>query len=242
VKEWNYSPSRAIQQSVAENLQGFPRERDMTHTILRFLGNIFMRIFLKIYFRLKIVGKEHLPKSGNYVFIANHSSHLDALCILAAFPTKLIDWTFSVAAKDCFFSSFLRSFFSAVFVNALPFDRIDKKRESLEMCSAVLNVPKQVLIMFPEGTRSMTGEIQPFKQGIGILVAGTDRLVVPAYIKGAFEAWPKNSKIPWPKHVSVIIGEPMRFSHIPRTQEGFIKVAREMEAAVKRLRSQDDEC
>ena len=237
MKEWTYHPSPSINKSVTENLTVFPRERDMTHTLLRVFWNMCLRLFLKIYFRLNIKDREKLPHDKSFVFVANHSSHLDAVCLSAALPVKSIDRTFSVAAKDFFFSSFRRSLFSAIFVNALPFDRQHKHKESLELCADVLNVSDQVLIMFPEGTRSLTGEIQVFKSGIGILVAGTDRLVVPAYIDGAYQAWPKGANIPRPKRVRVFIGEPINFMGIERNKKGYEKVAQLCALAVRNLKS-----
>ena len=235
MKEWQYNPPPSVNKSIAESLTVFPRERDMTHTLLRVLWNVCLRLFLKIYFRLSIRGRENLPHDKSFVFVANHSSHLDAVCLSAALPIKSINRTFSVAAKDCFFSSFSRSIFAAVFVNALPFDRQHKHKESLELCADVLNVSDQVLIMFPEGTRSLTGEIQSFKSGIGLLVAGTDRLVVPAYIDGAYQSWPKGSKVPKPKRVRVLIGKPIDFMNIERNKEGYEKVAQLCETAVRNL-------
>lgn len=235
MKEWQYNPSPSVNKSIAESLTVFPRERDMTCTILRVFWNCCLRVFLKIYFRLSIKGRENLPSNKSFVLIANHSSHLDAVCLSAALPVKSINRTFSVAAKDCFFSSFYRSVFAAVFVNALPFDRQHKHKESLELCADVLNVSDQVLIMFPEGTRSLTGKIQTFKYGIGLLVAGTDRLVVPTYIDGAYQAWPKGSKVPKPKRVRVFIGEPMDFMKIERNKEGYEKVAQLCESAIRNL-------
>lgn len=238
MKEWSYHPSSSINKSVAESLTVFPRESDMTHTLLRVFWNLWVRLFLKIYFRLSIKGRGHLPRKKSFVLIANHSSHLDALCLTAALPLKSINRTFSIAAKDYFFSSFWRSLFSAIFINALPFDRQDEKRESLELCANLLKVSDQVLLMFPEGTRSLTGEIQAFKKGIGILVAGVDRLVVPAYIDGAYQAWPKGNKVPKPRHVLVCLGQSINFAEIPRTEEGYQKVAQLCESAVRNLKPQ----
>lgn len=235
MKSWEYQPSESISKSISEKLSVFPRERDMTQSILRCFWGVALRTFLGVYFRLNFVGKENLPKKKSYVLISNHSSHLDAVCLSSALPIRKIDSTFSVAAKDYFFSSFWRCLFSAVFVNALPFDREKRKRESLELCADVLNLSDQVLIMFPEGTRSPDGEIQPFKAGIGILVAGTERLVVPSYIDGAHSAWPKGLRAPRPKKVTVKIGEPMNFNHLSRTKEGYEEVAKSTEKAVREL-------
>ena len=90
--------------------------------------------------------------------------------------------------------------------------------------------------MFPEGTRSNSGEIQPFKPGIGLLVAGTETLVVPAYIEGAYRAWPKRNWFPFPLKVKVKIGEPKSFSHIEANKDGFDKIASELENEVKKLK------
>lgn len=235
MKSWEYCPSESINKSIAEKLSIFPRERDMTQSILRYFWNIVLRFVLKIYFRLNFVGKENFPKGKSCVLISNHSSHLDAVCLSSVLSISKIDSVFSVAAKDYFFASFWRCFFSAVFVNALPFDREKRKKESLELCADVLNVSDRVLIMFPEGTRSKNGEIQRFKAGIGILVAGTDRLVVPSYIEGAHRAWPKGVRVPRPKKVTVRIGAPMNFSHLSRDKKGYAEVAKLTESAVQAL-------
>lgn len=237
MKPWSYDPSPALSQTLAEQLTVFPRERDLTHTMLRIAWTMCLRAVLYTYFRLQIIGRKRLPRGGRYVLVANHTSHLDVASLSAALPARSIHQTFAVAAKDYFFSSLWRSMFSAVFVNALPFDRVKHKRESLELCADVLDVSEQVLIMFPEGSRSPTGDIQPFRKGIGILTAGTDRAVVPAYIDGACHAWPKGVRLPRPRRVRVWIGDPMTFSHVPRTEEGFLQVAREVESAVKHLQA-----
>jgi 1-acyl-sn-glycerol-3-phosphate acyltransferase len=79
-------------------------------------------------------------------------------------------------------------------------------RESLALCRRLLAQPGTVLIIFPEGTRSKTGATQPFKPGIGALLAGGETRVLPCYIQGAFRAWPKGRRLPRPRKVRLIIG------------------------------------
>ena len=236
MKPWTYQPSASLQLPLGEQLTVFPRERDMTHTVLRTLWTVWLRLALRVYFRLQVTGRARLPQSGSYVLVANHSSHLDAVALSSVLPVGSVHRAFAAAAKEYFFSSIWKSFFSAVFINAIPFDRLEKKRESLELCADVLDVSDNVLVMFPEGSRSSTGEMQPFKKGIGILTAGTPRLVMPAYIDGAHGTWDKGSRLPTPKKIRVMLGEPMSFGQVPRTDEGFLQVAREVEAAVRKLR------
>jgi len=237
MKSWTYHASPALQQSFQEQLTVFPREPDMTSSLMRLAWNLGLRAFLRTYFRLKVHGRKGLPAEA-FVVVANHSSHLDAVALSTIVPLRALDRTFSAAARDYFFSSFIRSFFSAIFINALPFNRDGKSKASLELCADILGASGNVLIMFPEGTRSTNGEIQAFHRGIGQLVAGTSLKVVPAYLSGAFNAWPKGERIPRPRRVSIHIGPPVEFSHVPRDKEGFSRVARELENHVRALKPQ----
>jgi 1-acyl-sn-glycerol-3-phosphate acyltransferase len=236
MKQWEYDPSKSIDKSISEKLKEFPREIDMTHSFFRACWNAVLRIFLKTFFRLTIIGEENLPKNQTYILIANHCSHLDSLCMSSAIPFHKISTTYSVAAKEFFFSSFGRSLFSSIFVNAIPFDRQKEKRKSLELCADLLKKRNQVLIMFPEGTRSENGEMLPFKKGIGILTAGTDHLVIPAYLKNAHLAWPKHSFFFRPVKVSLIIGKPMQFKALSQDQASYSQIAELLQSEVTHLK------
>jgi 1-acyl-sn-glycerol-3-phosphate acyltransferase len=146
------------------------------------------------------------------VLVANHSSHLDAIALLSALPLHAIQKTYPAAAKDYFFTTMPKVAFSAIVVNAMPFDRKENPRESLDLCRHLLETPGHALILFPEGTRSATGELAPFKPGIGFLTAGTNIPVVPCYLAGAYRAWPKGAWIPRPRKLELRIGEPLVFA------------------------------
>lgn len=240
--DWRYETDPSLGKSLKESLSLFPREKDMLFSSIRFLWNFLIRLWLKIYFRLEIHGKERLPKHQTFVLIANHSSHLDAIALSAALPWRSISATFSAAAKDYFFSTFFRSFFSAIFLNAIPFERKKNPRKSLELCADALAVSGHGLILFPEGTRSFDGSIQSFKPGLGFLVAGSERLVVPASISGAHEAWGKGKRCPLPKKVTIRIGDPLSFADTPRTKEGFASIAAIAEQKVRNLFPEGDSC
>src|SRR5438046_9731460 len=130
---------------------------------------------------------------------ANHSSHLDALCLLAAVPLRKLHRAFPAAAADYFFKSVPRVWFAAVIVNALPFARQVHVRQSLSICCELLSNPGNILIIFPEGTRSTTGKTQDFKSGIGALVAGRDVNVLPSYLAGSFVPLAKSDIFPPPR-------------------------------------------
>lgn len=235
MKEWQYDPYLSLEKPFQETLSVFPREKDMCLSALRYLWGVLTRGWLKLYFRFRVEGRENLPKEESFVFISNHSSHLDAICLSVALPLRSISANFSVAAKDYFFGALFKSFMAAVFLNAIPFERKKSPRKSLELCADVLKVSGRTLILFPEGTRSMDGRLQPFKSGLGFLTASTQRLVVPACIIGAHGAWAKGEFVPKPKKVTLKIGKPLSFQEIPRTKEGFSHIANAAYNAVRQL-------
>ena len=232
MNEWDYQPTKDFDKTPIERLSVFPRQPDMFWYGVRFAAHVFLRAWLKIYHRYRVVGREHLPTDQPFVMVANHSSHLDAICLLSAFPLHAIQQAYPAAAKDYFFTSPPKVAFSAIVVNAMPFDRKENPRESIELCRDLLRTPGHALILFPEGTRSPTGEIAPFKPGIGFLTAGTDIPVVPCYLAGAFRAWPKGAWIPRPLRLELRIGEPMTFANETNPRN----VAAVLEEAVKSLK------
>ena len=126
-------------------------------------------------------------------------------------------------------------------VNALPFVRQTQVRHSLEICGELLSNAGNVLIIFPEGTRSRTGDLQEFKGGIGVLVAGRDVPVLPCYLDGAFRAWPKGSRFPRPRKVRLIVGEPLNFARVVPDRSSSAAIAAELQFAVQELAKQNED-
>ena len=120
-------------------------------------------------------------------------------------------------------------------MNAMPFARQMRVRESLSVCGQLLAQPGNVLIIFPEGTRSKTGETQPFKSGIGALLAGRDVSVLPCYVEGAFRAWPKGRRWPWPGKVRLIVGTARNYATRGAEKSEISAIARELQRAVQEL-------
>ena len=199
MKRWHYDSAQDVDLTAVDRLRRFPREPDMLVYGLRSVVALLIRAWLRAYHRFEIVGHEHLRTNRSFVMVANHSSHLDTLCLLAALPLRRLHRAFPAAAEDYFFRSVPRTWIAAVVVNALPFARQANVRQSLFVCAELLENPGNILIIFPEGTRSKDGRTQEFKCGIGALVAGRDVSVVPCYLDGAFRAWPKGRRLPRPK-------------------------------------------
>ena len=233
--EWQYAPSEALDLSLVERLRHFPREPEMYVYALRSASALGLRAWLRLYHRFEVEGRERLPAAGSFVLVANHSSHLDALCLLSALPLKQLHRAFPVAAKDYFFRNIQGLGFSVILLNALPFERSSRAGQSLALCRQLLLNPGNILILFPEGTRTKTGEMGPFKPGIGALVAGTSIPVVPCFLRGAYAAMPKGSSLPRPRKVSLLIGEPRDYRDTPDSREGVHHVSDELFAAIGEL-------
>ncbi|HEX7832320.1 MAG TPA: lysophospholipid acyltransferase family protein [Thermoanaerobaculia bacterium] len=235
METWDYQPTADFDKSPIEKLRMFPRQPDMLVYALRLVVHAFLRVFLRIYHRYQIIGRENLPLDRPFVMVANHASHLDALSLLSALPLRRIQKSYPAAAKDYFFTSMPKIAFSAVVVNAMPFDRKENPRDSLAICRQLLETPQHVLILFPEGTRTTDGQLASFKPGIGFLTAGTNIAVVPCHLAGAYRAWPKGAFIPRPRKLALRIGTPMTFETMTPDKEGAKAIAARLEDAVRGL-------
>jgi len=237
MKKWRYDSARDLDQAPLDRLRRFPREPDMLVYGLRSICALIIRGLLRVYNRFEIIGHENLRTNSSLVIVANHCSHLDTLCILAALPLRKLHRAFPAAASDYFFKSVHRLWAAAVLFNALPFGRNGRTRASLTICSELLADPGTILIIFPEGTRSTNGEINEFKSGIGALVAGKDVTVVPCFIDGSFRAWPKGKRLPRPRKLGLVVGSPRNYRTRSADKIDIAAIATELRSAVNELRS-----
>ena len=232
--DWNLRPARDHGLTPEQRLRSHGRERGLGSLMLGYAWRNLVRAYLAAAHRLEVTGRENLPPPP-FVMIANHASHLDALTLAAALPWSAAQRAFALAAGDTFFTSTPASAFAAYAVNALPIWRNQTTTADLLNLRARLVEDGAVFILFPEGTRSRTGIMGPFKPGIGALVAGTAVPVVPCYLDGAGAAWPAGRPVPSPLPLRLRIGPPLRFDAIPADKPGGVIVAQRCEAAVRAL-------
>lgn len=232
---WHYTPADDLDQSLTERLRHFPRRPEMLVHFSRVAAALLIRGWLRLYHRFEVDGREHLPRDASFVMVCNHASHLDAVCLQSALPLAKLHRTFSAAAADYFFSSIPLTWFAAIIANALPFSREVHVRQSLKLCEQLLRNPGNVLILFPEGTRSTTGRLAHFKPGIGSLLAGTDILAVPCHLSGAHAAWPKGAWLARPAKLRLRIGPARAYAHLAPGKPGALAVAADLEQAVATL-------
>ena len=240
MKRWRYHTAADLEQPMIERLRNFPRKPDISVYLMRSFAALCVRAWLRLYHRYEITGMENLPAKGSFVIVANHSSHLDAPCLVSALPFRKLHRVFPAAAADYFFQSVPGIWLAAVVVNALPFSRQLHIRQSIALCEKLIETPGNVLVIFPEGTRTVTGGMGAFKPGIGALLAGRQIPVIPCHLEGAYAAWSRHHSIPRPRKLKLVIGPPRFYQQLTPGKESSATIAKDLENAVRELASRHE--
>jgi len=158
------------------------------------------KIFCKVFFRVRVYGRENVPDEGALVLVSNHQSFLDpVLCgIFLKRPLYFL-------ARDTLFANrFLGRLISSV--NTIP---VKQGKADLSAMKTIIGKLKggSGVCIFPEATRTSNGKIAPFKRGFGLLCRRAEAAVVPVVVDGAFECWPRHKKIFSPGRIVVCYGE-----------------------------------
>jgi 1-acyl-sn-glycerol-3-phosphate acyltransferase len=235
---WTYKPAADTGLSPAERLRSLKRETGLAGALTQAGWRLLVKLYLRGYHRLRVVGREHLPQSAPFVMIANHTSHLDAVTLASALPWRLRRSAFPIAAGDVFFETPTAALFSAMMLNALPMWRKRCGSHAMQELRDRLIGEPAIFVLFPEGTRSRDGTLGRFKPGLGMIVAGADVPVVPCYLDGAFRAFAPGSSMPRPVPLTLRIGAPRTFSSVPNERAGWQQIAAELEADVAALRDE----
>lgn len=192
------------------------------------------------WFGLEVRGIENLPKQGAFIVAANHCSHIDTGMVVTAFGERGGE-LFIMGARDYFFNWKAKGLFFHLFLNVVPFERTANMVEGLRLAKSLLKAQHPVLI-YPEGTRSTNGRLQPFKAGIGWLGVELGVPIVPCYIEGTYAALPKGKTIPRRAKTRVTFGPPItmeqylaqRHNHADK-RELYRRIAEDVRSVVERL-------
>jgi long-chain acyl-CoA synthetase len=199
--------TRLLSPEARKEAERWVKETKFQRWVRRLTRKLLARIY-KRWFDFEAHGLENLPSSGAFIIAANHSSHMDTGAIIVGMGERAEN-LFVLGARDYFFNTPLRGWFFHTFLRVVPFDRTVNPLEGLRIAAAILQAGYPLLI-FPEGTRSVTGKLQPFKPGLGLLAIETGVPVVPTLIEGAFEALPKGRLLPKRTKIRVTFGEPVK--------------------------------
>ena len=168
------------------------------------LGYSLSKAIAKTFFHYRVIGAENMIEEGPCIIAANHCSYLDPPLVGVA-CRRAIHY---LARKSLLDIPVLGSILPQL--NVIPVDQKNADRSALMGAIRVVRYGGGVLI-FPEGTRSPDGELQPAQPGIGMIVVKTDAPVVPVRIFGSYQAFSRERRIPRRAFVTVVVGRPLRF-------------------------------
>ncbi len=181
------------------------RRKHFLADVLAFLARLFCGATVRVL-------DANALQTGQRIYVANHSSHLDFIILWSALPTKLRRVTRPVAAKDYWNKTALRRFLAVEIFRAILIERekISAHNNPIETIRTEIG-SEYSAILFPEGTRGSGGKIGTFKSGIFHLVSENSGLVcVPVYIENLNRVLPKGEILPLPLLCSVSLGAPIQ--------------------------------
>jgi 1-acyl-sn-glycerol-3-phosphate acyltransferase len=184
---------------------------------------IIARVGTTLFFNLKTYGRENVPKEGGVLLVANHQSYLDPVLVAVHLYRPVSFLAKSELFENPFLAALIRE------LHAFPV------RQGEGDVGAVKEVIRKLsegyaLNIYPEGSRTETGDIEPLQKGVALIIRRANVPVVPVAIHGSFEAWPKGSAIFHPHPIRVKYGKPMDF-----TGKKADEIICELEAEMKKL-------
>lgn len=197
-------------------------------------SRFFLWLGLKIWNHYRAIGAGNVPAEGGVIIASNHASFLDpplAGCALARRYVRFL-------ARDSLFQNTLGQWWA----RSVGVVFIDRNRGDLAAFKTALALLENggALCLFPEGTRSPDGKLQPPKAGIGFLIMKAQVPVVPVYIDGNFAAFPKGAGWIKPAKITVHYGRPLgpeEFQRLGSGKDVYQKAAELVMAKIAALRS-----
>ncbi|MGN6555991.1 MAG: lysophospholipid acyltransferase family protein [Verrucomicrobiota bacterium] len=207
-----------------------------------FMGWSLFRLIFATYFRWRIFNAERVPLQGPVILASNHASYIDPPLVGSALHRDI-----NYLARESLFRFpgigwLLREW------NSVPVDRDGGGAKGLK---AILDrlLAGGAIILFPEGTRTKDGKLQPARSGIGLTVIKSNAVVIPVRVFGTYEAYGRHMKYPLPRPIAVKYGKPMLFEKLraeakvcskPRLKEIYQEVADELMTAIGQLQPYED--
>jgi long-chain acyl-CoA synthetase len=208
VKRREAASARRAAEARAEEDRRVEEREIYVPSLVRALGNrgidFVQRAFYENFLRAHVEGQANIPTHTNFIAASNHASHLDIGLIKYALGEYGRDMV-ALAAADYFFDNRYKRAYMNNFTNLVPIERSGSLRQSLRHARSFLE-RGYTAVIFPEGTRSMTGEMAEFKSGFAYLALNTRTGILPVYIWGTYEAFPKGSKVLKGREVGARIG------------------------------------
>ena len=177
------------------------------------LSRILVRLFGRMLFRLRLLGIDQFPSEGPALVCSNHQSYFDPI-LLGALCNRRMNY---LARESLFKSRFLAGMMR--FYDAIPVKRdgmsISGLKETLKRLKR-----GELVVIFPEGTRTETGECGNLKSGFCMLARKAKVPLVPVAIAGAFDVWPKGKRFPRLARMCLVAGEPIPAQTVATLDDG----------------------
>lgn len=158
----------------------------------------------KLFYGYRVEGRENFPTEGAALICANHQSHLDPMLVGTTSPRRMN----FLAKKELFQVPLLRQVIR--FLDSIPIDR-EGASSAAGLKETLKRLKRQeMVLMFPEGKRTLDGALQPIMPGFVMLVKRTQVPLIPVGVSGAFRAWPRHRR--WPligPRIRIVIGSPI---------------------------------
>ena len=174
--------------------------------MLYFLGHSFFKLIFEIIYRRKVIGAENIPQDGPALICANHQSFIDPPLVGSSVKRPV----HYMARHDLFTVPVLGWLISRV--NAFPVKRSGGGDPAAFKNIFRLLEDKEIVLLFPEGTRSRDGYLQKPLPGAGMIIYQAKVPVIPCYVHGSREVLPRGSKFLHYHPLLVTFGSPIDFS------------------------------
>ncbi|HET7210028.1 MAG TPA: AMP-binding protein [Terriglobales bacterium] len=205
------TPSAAWEAILSEETQdpevlALGKDRPFSAAVL-FLAFRFVQVVARDLFRLHVTGLEKVPSRGPFIISPNHQSFIDPFLVGSVMPWQVFREIFSVGTSEIFGSGLMRRI--ARFMRVIVVDPDSNLIPAMRAGAFGLRRGR-VLMLFPEGERSIDGTPKVFKKGAAILSAHLRVPIVPVAIEGAYEVWPRGKKFFQTRHpVKLAFGHPI---------------------------------
>jgi 1-acyl-sn-glycerol-3-phosphate acyltransferase len=168
------------------------------------LGYHLSRLLAKLFYGFRIIHRERVIQTGPVILATNHQSFLDPPLAGNAADRAI----FFLAKKSLMEVPILGWLLPKL--NVIPVNLEGGDRSALKALIRILSAGECALV-FPEGTRTPDGNLQPAQPGVGLVIAKTRAPVVPMRIFGAFDVWPIHGKLRLRGKITIVVGEPIYF-------------------------------
>jgi len=207
----------------------------MIARLVYFIGWLGSLLYATLYHRYRVYGRRHCPPAGRgAVLAANHASYVDPTLIGIAFYHRI--W---YLARNTLFEGSRLARWILINISAIPISRerldLSTLRRLQQLCA-----DGQQIVIFPEGTRTPDGALHAAHAGVGLLADALKVDIVPVYLHGTYEAFPRHSAWPRPKQVVACFGPslPIAAYHaLPRGRERYERIAQDIMAAITKLQT-----